>query len=105
MLTAYAFVQYYIGGWEEAVRLYEAAMRVSPIPTNLLLRFYGAALRELGRYDEAIAILKRAMKQEPENMFAQLMLTVAYSLVGRENEAHEAADEVCYQSQLFCQIP
>ena len=90
----YAYVLYWAARWKEAVRMYEEAMRLNPIPDNVQYRFYGAALRELERYDDAIVVLKKAIKQEPRNMFAHLMLAVAYCLAGREAEGRKEAKEV-----------
>jgi TolB-like protein/Flp pilus assembly protein TadD len=94
VLGRYAWVLYYSGRWEEAVQLWEEGMRLSPIPSNAALRFYGAALRELERYDEAIAVFKRAIEQDSKDFFAYLMLSVTYTLAGREEEARETAEEV-----------
>jgi len=95
ILYRYGRVLWSVGRWEEGLPYYEEAMRLNPIPPNILLRFYGAQLRELERYDEAIAVLKRAVEQEPErNMWTYLMLAVTYSLAGRENDARETAKEV-----------
>ena len=94
VLFRYGNILYRVGRWEEAVRFYEEAMRLNPIPPNMYLRYYGGALRELERYDEAIAVLKKAIQQEPKSMFAHLMLATAYSLAGREEEAREEAKEV-----------
>ena len=70
-------------------------MRLNPIPPNILLRRYGTLLRELERYDEAIAVLKRAIAQEPEkNLWAYLALTVTYSLAGHDEQARETAKKV-----------
>jgi adenylate cyclase len=94
ILYRYAHVLWSEGRFEEAVHLYENAIRLNPIPPNIFLRFYGAALLGLERYDEAIAILKKAIEQEPQDLFGHLMLAVAYSLAGREQEAREEAKEV-----------
>jgi adenylate cyclase len=85
---------YRLGRFEEAVRFMEETLRLNPIPPNMHLRYYGAVLRELERYDEAIVILKKAIQQEPNSMFGHLMLAVTYSLAGREHEAQEEAKEV-----------
>jgi adenylate cyclase len=85
---------YRLGRFEEAVRFMEETLRLNPIPPNMHLRYYGAVLRELERYDEAIVILKKAIQQEPDSMFGHLMLAVTYSLAGREHEAQEEAKEV-----------
>ena len=52
-------------------------------------------LRELERYDEAIAVLKKTIEEDPKrNLFSYLALATTYSLAGREEEACETAKEV-----------
>jgi tetratricopeptide (TPR) repeat protein len=48
----------------------------------------------MGRYDEAITWCKKAIRQEPNSYLAHFMLTVVYSLSGRDEEARIQAAEV-----------
>lgn len=52
---------------EEAVRSFEGATRVSPIDPLLHVTFVqmGMALIELRRFDEAVAAMKEAVRQNP----------------------------------------
>jgi len=47
-----------------------------------------------GQYEEAIAVYKRVLHRNPDDMFAHTGLAATYSLSGREEEAHAAAAEV-----------
>jgi tetratricopeptide (TPR) repeat protein len=58
------------------------------------LRIYAEALREAGRYEEAIFQLKKAIEREPGDIFSNIFLAAAYSMAGREKEARAAAAEV-----------
>jgi adenylate cyclase len=77
---------------EKAVRSFEHAMRVSPVDPQLHLTLggMGAALIELGRFDEAIVVLKKALRQ---NLYVATYrcLAAAFAHLGRDAEAHEAA--------------
>jgi adenylate cyclase len=54
----------------------------------------GVAYRVLGRYEEAIETLKKAIDLEPRFLMAHLALAVAYVLGGKEREASAEAEEV-----------
>jgi tetratricopeptide (TPR) repeat protein len=84
----------YAGRLNEAIPLYREALRLNPKPPNNYYRHFAVALREAGQYDEAIAQLKKAIEQEPNDPLAYLVLTTAYSYAGREEEARASAAEV-----------
>ena len=95
VLYRYGRVLHTLGRWQEALSYYEEAIRLNPIPPNILLRRYGMTLRELERYDEAIAILKKTIEEDPKrNLFSYLALATTFSLAGREEKARETAKEV-----------
>jgi adenylate cyclase len=56
----YAMILMFCGRQKEAIPFYEEALRLNPKPPNSYLHNYGAALRDLGLYDEAIVQVKRA---------------------------------------------
>jgi adenylate cyclase len=80
---------------EEAIRSFERAVRMSPVDPLLYMTFLGigAALIELGRFDEAIVVLKKALRQ---NLYlvAYRYLASAFAHLGRDAEAHDAAARV-----------
>jgi adenylate cyclase len=47
-----------------------------------------------GQYEEAIKWCKKAVSQDPDSFLAHLLMTVVYSLSGREQDAHTEAAEV-----------
>ena len=47
-----------------------------------------------GQYEEAIKWCEKAVRQEPDSLFARLMMTVVYSLSGRDEKARAEAAEV-----------
>ena len=92
VVYAYANILLYIGG--ESIPFFERAIRLNPKPPNTYLRHYAAALRDAGRYEEAIAQVKKAIEREPRDIMSYVVLASAYSRAGREKEARQAAAEV-----------
>jgi adenylate cyclase len=78
---------------EEAIRSFERAVRMSPVDPLLYVTFLGTgvALIELGRFDEAIVVLKKALRQNPSYVPACRCLASAFAHLGRDAEAHDAA--------------
>jgi TolB-like protein/class 3 adenylate cyclase/Tfp pilus assembly protein PilF len=85
----------------EAVGLAEKAMRLDPRNRDLYLFFEGEAYNQMGRYQEAIPILKRHLARYPNTLGAHEQLIVDYTELGREDEARAAAAEVLRISPQF----
>jgi adenylate cyclase len=79
---------------EEAVRAANTAMRLDPIHQDFYAYFIAAPLNEMGRYQEAIPLLKRHIQAYPDNVWAHVGLAVDYIELGREQEARAEAAEV-----------
>ena len=94
VLTLYAITLRNVGRMEEAISLHEKAIRLNPIPPIHYLSYLGACYSGTERYEDAINILKRALKINPEDFHTNISLTVAYSLSGRESEAKATAEKV-----------
>jgi adenylate cyclase len=97
--SARGWVYIVAGLWEEALRSFERAMRVSPVDPLLhrALVGMGYALIELRRFDEAIVAGKKALRQNPSargSARAYRLLAVAFAHLGRDAEAREAAARV-----------
>jgi adenylate cyclase len=69
---------------------------MSPVDPQLHLALLGmaAAYIELRRFDEAIAAAKKTQRQNPFFLPAYLYLASAFTHLGRDAEAHEAAARV-----------
>jgi adenylate cyclase len=55
---------------------------------------YGHALRNAGRFEEAVSALKKAIQITPNSVPAHTHLAATYSMMGREQEARAEAAEV-----------
>ena len=88
---------------EEAIRSFERAVRVSPVDPRLhmTLTGIGMALIELGRFDEAIVVLKKALRQNSSYVATYLCLASAFAHLGRDAEAHDAAARVLEINPAF----
>ena len=78
---------------EEAIRSFERAIRMSPVDPRqyMTLAGIGRALIELRRFDEAIVVVKKALRQNPSYVATYRCLASAFAHLGRDAEAHEAA--------------
>jgi tetratricopeptide (TPR) repeat protein len=90
-----------VGRREEAIPLFREALRLNPKPPNVYYRHFGVALRDSGQYDEAIAVARRAIEREPNDLVAYLCLASSYGLAGRDEEARAAAKEVLRINPTF----
>jgi adenylate cyclase len=79
---------------EESVPLIEQAMRLNPEYPTWYLWHLGHAYYLTGRYEEAIAILKRTVIRNPEFMPAHAYLSSSYVALGRAGEAEAEGDAV-----------
>jgi len=79
---------------EEAIPLLQKAIRLNPNAQAWTFVFLGHALRNAGRYEEAISAYKKVLKRAPDHLIAHVGLTTTYSLMGREEEARAEAQEI-----------
>jgi adenylate cyclase len=110
-LNPNSFIAWNSRGWvykvaglpEEAIRSFERAARMSPVDPRLhtTLGGMGLALIELGRFDEAIVAGKKAQRQSPTYSSAYRCLACAFSHLGRDTEAREAAARVLEHDPAF----
>ena len=78
----------------DAIPLFREAIRLNPKPPNIYIRFLSKALRECRQYEEAIALARKAIAQEPDDLVAYELLTSSLMLAGREEEARKAAKQM-----------
>jgi adenylate cyclase len=90
----YAATLTFVGRPEEAIFLFEKAIRLNPFGPSRYFMGYGHALRYTGRFQEAVSAYKKAIKREPNNFPAHLLLAATYSMMGLEKETQSEAAEV-----------
>jgi adenylate cyclase len=94
----------FAGRFEEAVQAIEKAIRLNPFPPNTYFRQACGTYSFVGRYEEAIAAGKKAVTVSPNDEIAHTLLSAAYSLAGRQEEARIAAAEVLRLNPKFSAV-
>ena len=84
----------FAGRYEESIPEYQIAIRLNPIPSSAFPWSLGLSYAYMGQYEEAITWCEKAVRQEPNDLLARIMMTAVYSLSGRDEEARAEAAEV-----------
>jgi Flp pilus assembly protein TadD len=91
-LTRYADALAAEGKIEEAVRNYQSAVLIKPMPSTM--NNLGLAFGQLGRREEAIAQYTGALQLEPDNIMVHFNLASALVGEGKKEEAEKQFAEV-----------
>ncbi|HWT83041.1 MAG TPA: tetratricopeptide repeat protein, partial [Candidatus Methylomirabilis sp.] len=89
------------GRSEDAISVFQQAMRLTPVGPISLYRKYGQALRRTGRFEEAVSAYQKAIQMLPESPTGHLGLATTYGLMGRAWEAREEAAQVLRINPTF----
>jgi adenylate cyclase len=84
----------FAGRYEESIPELKTAIRLNPIPPNIYFYSLGISYTLTGHYDEAIIWCEKAVRREPNSLFARLFMAAVYSRAGRNEEARIEAAEV-----------
>ena len=90
------------GNHQEAVQPAEHALRLDPLAPQHWNRILGMAYSGVGRYQEAISALKKALQRAPDDIITNIELTKTYSWAGRLEEARAQAKEVLRINPRYC---
>jgi len=82
------------GRCAEAIPILQKAMRLSPIPPFVCLASLAQCFTITGQYEEAIALYRRILQKEPNQLPAQVQFVVALTLAGKDDEARAEAVKV-----------
>ena len=83
-----------VGRVNEAIAMIEKAIRLNPMTPEWYLHELGTYYRLQGRYEEAIAILKKNLDHNPDYLTSRINLTATYSMAGELDQARTEAKEV-----------
>ena len=78
----------------EAIPMFQKAIRLNPNISGITFVMLGHALRNAGRFEEAVSAYKKGIQRAPDYIVAHIGLGTAYSLMGREKEARAEAEEI-----------
>jgi adenylate cyclase len=94
-LTAYGSTLMHSSRPKEAIPVFQKALRLCPVnPPSMCLSNLANSHRMIGQYEEAVRFYKRLLKDKPDHLPGNLGLTVAYSVMGRLEDARVQAAEV-----------
>jgi adenylate cyclase len=85
---------YKAGRPEEAIPLYEKAIRINPYPPSFFYNRLGGAYALVGRYDEAIESCKKGLKKQPSDLSAHFVLAAVYIWQDRREAAQVEVSEI-----------
>jgi tetratricopeptide (TPR) repeat protein len=100
-LHCYAAFLTFAGRPEEAIPLFQKAIRLSPFGPAAEYVNFGHALRMTGRFEEAVSAYKKAIQIAPDRADNHFNMAVAYSMMGLEKEARAEAAEVLGRNPKF----
>ncbi len=80
-------VLHYAGRSEEGIEPMHRGMRLDPHYLAIYLHFLAQSFFQLGRYEEAIDLLKRRIIRNPETDVSRVLLAASYGHLGRVEEA------------------
>ncbi len=78
---------HYVRRSEEAIELINRGMRLDPHYPDNRLHWLAQAYFQLGRYEEAIDLLKRRLIRKPDTDISRVLLAASYGHLGRKEEA------------------
>ena len=79
---------------KEAIQAYSKAIRLNPIPPTFYEFGLGMSYGLDGQYEKGIQWCEKAVRQNPDDLIARLMLTAVYSMAGQDESAKAQASEV-----------
>ncbi|UCI10365.1 adenylate/guanylate cyclase domain-containing protein [Mesorhizobium sp. B1-1-8] len=85
---------HYSGRSEEALACFDQAMALNPHYPDMFLHFQAQAMFQLGRYEDAVASLKRRLVRNPGTDVSRVLLAASYGHLDRLAEAREEWQQV-----------
>jgi TolB-like protein/Tfp pilus assembly protein PilF len=83
----------YAGRPDEAIDHIKQGIRLNPFPEYWYYLHLGRCYRQKGMYDKALTEFKKAHHLSPDSPPLNFALALAYSLLGRDEEAHAAVEK------------
>ena len=87
-------VLHYSGKSDQALEYFDRAMALDPFYPDMFLHFQAQSHFQLGRFEAAIALLKRRLGRNPNADISRVLLAASYGHVGRVEDARAEWREV-----------
>jgi len=84
----------YSGRAKEAIPMHERAIRLNPMPPTTYLYQLALCYSFTGEFEKAIAVCKKALSLNPDDLAVHITSTIVHSLAGHEERARAEAKEV-----------
>ena len=85
---------HYAGRSAEAIDRFDRGMAFDPHHLDIFIHWRAQAYFQLGRYEEAVTLLKRRLIRNPNTDISRVLLAACYGHLGRTDEARREWDEV-----------
>jgi adenylate cyclase len=92
--VSFGEILYYSGRSEEALQCFERGAVLNPYFPDVLLHFRALASFQLGRYEDAVELLKQRLARNPITDVSRSLLAACYGHLGRLDEARAAWAEL-----------
>jgi tetratricopeptide (TPR) repeat protein len=89
-------ILHYLGRSAEAPKCFERAMALDPYCPAMWLHFQAQAAYQLGRYPDAVGLLRRRILRTPDTDASRALLAASYGQMGLIDEAREAWRELMH---------
>lgn len=89
-----AYTLHMSGRSDEAIDLFNKAIRLNPLPPAYYYFMLGHAYRTMGRYEEAIDSYKKSIDVEPDIVYIYIGLATTYMKIGRDKDARTEAKKI-----------
>jgi adenylate cyclase len=102
-------ILHYVGRSDEALQHFEHAVALDPYFPDIWLHHQAQAAYQLGRYPEAIGLLKRRILRNPDTDASRVLLAASYGQTGLIEEAREVWREAlainpAYSLEQRCKV-
>jgi len=89
------------GRHAESIPLFKRAIRLNPIPPTWYFTWLGRSYRMIEDYDNAVSVLQRAQKQDPNFILSYIQLCATHSLMGNQKDAAVTAEKILQLNPNF----
>ena len=94
VIIAHGFILLFSGMFEDALQHIERAIRLCPVAPAFYFNVYGVCLRELHRYDDAVASLKKSIALRPGIMTSRFALISVLCAMDKGEQADAVHKEI-----------